>query len=332
MAVAAGGLLRSRPRPVRRRRSPTLTDEAVVASDRTRLPFAAWQPDRQPAGIIVALHGFGDHRRAFEALAPQLAAGGLAVYAYDQRGFGGTKQRGVWPGVENLTGDLGDVVRAVRERHPGLPLALLGESMGGAVALAGGGEAEVDALVLAAPAVRGDLTDRQLHDVALRVAALALPWLTVEVEQGGRPWLLPSEQERLAEDPLIIRELSAGTYDGLTELADLAIERSRAPTPPTLVLQGGLDTTLPAQAVDVLMARLGPSGTLRTYPERHHLLLHEQGLDEVVRDILGWLMPVLAAVPPKAPPEPPPAEGEAPRPGAGAERDAPEKKVQSAAE
>lgn len=310
VAVAAGGLLRARPRPVRRRRSPELRDDAVVASDGTRLPVTVWRPEQPALGIIIALHGFGDHRHAFDAAGPLFAAGGLTLYAFDQRGFGETRTRGAWPGVENLVGDVRDVSRAVRSAHPGLPLALLGESMGGAVALAAATEAEVDALVLSAPAVRGDLSDRQLDDLALRLAALALPWLSVEVEQGGRPWLLPGEAKRFAEDPLIIRELSAGTYEGLIELANRAIDVSRAKTRPALVLHGGLDTALPRQVVDVLMSRLGASATLETYPERHHLLLHERGIEEVVDDILRWLRPVLAAAAPPPSAAAPRSEGE----------------------
>ena len=44
--------------------------------------------------------------------------------------------------------------------------------------------------------------------------ALALPWLAVELRRGGRPWLAAEEAARFADDPLILRELSVGTYDG----------------------------------------------------------------------------------------------------------------------
>jgi acylglycerol lipase len=247
--------------------------------------------------VLVALHGFGDHRHAFDAAGPLFAAGRLILYAFDQRGFGETGMRGAWPGVDNLIGDVRDVSSAIRRAHPGLPVGMLGESMGGAVALAAAAGMDVDALVLAAPAVRADLTERQVHDLALRLAALSLPWLAVEVEQGGRPWLLSAEAKRFAEDPLIIRELSAGTYDGLIELANRASAIARVQAP-ALVLQGGLDTTLPPQVLDLLLARLGPSATLKTYPERHHLLLHERGIEEVVDDVIRWLRPILAAATP----------------------------------
>jgi len=141
-----------------------------------------------------------------------------------------------------------------------------------------------------APGVRrGDAPLQQLHDLALRLGALALPWLAVELRRGSRPWLAPEETERLADDPLILRELSVGTYDGLIELASLESEQPVLPLPPTLVLYGELDGTISRRAIDELIERLGERGTLRTYPEGHHLLLHEASAERLFADCLTWL-------------------------------------------
>lgn len=59
--------------------------------------------------------------------------------------------------------------------------------------------------------------------------------------------------------------------------------------PPTLLLYGALDTTVPQRAIDDLALRLGDRVTLRVYPERHHLLLHEQNATEMLADCLKWL-------------------------------------------
>lgn len=298
VALSAGNLLRSRPSPARRRRTPKLIEQALVTGDGIRLPLAVWRPEDPPRAVLVAVHGFGDYRKAFAPSAPLLAARGILVYAYDQRGCGETRTRGSWPGPEDLVRDAGDAVAAARAAHPDLPLVVLGESMGGAVALARLGRRggpDVDALILAAPGVRGDLPLRQLHDVALRLAALALPWLRVELRRGGRPWLMPEEAERLAEDPLILRRLSVGTYEGLVDLATMASQAVRDELPPTLVLYGALDTTVPRRAIDQLMVRLGSKGTLLEYPDRHHLILHEFGVETVLNDCLDWLERILPA-------------------------------------
>ena len=293
VALVAGSLVRARPAPRPRVQTPALHPDHVVTGDGARLPLVSWQPDDGVGGLVLGLHSYGDYRQSFAALGPWLAAQGLAMVAYDQRGFGETSSRGAWPGAATLVEDLADVVEALRVEEPELPLIVLGESMGGSVALAGlasGTVQGVDQLILAAPGVRGsDMPLQQLHDLALRLGALALPWLAVELRRGGRPWLAAEEAARFADDPLILRELSVGTYDGLIELADMASFEAGAELPPTLVLYGELDGTIRRQAIDELMERLGARGTLRLYPARHHHVLHETPREAVFADCLDWL-------------------------------------------
>lgn len=292
VALVASAVLRPRDIPRRRRHSPVLAADHLSTGDGARLPLSSWLPETPPVAVILGLHGYGDYREAFRLAARWLAPRGVAVYAYDQRGFGETERRGYWPGAEALIDDCAEAVRVLRDAHPGLPLAVLGESMGGSVALAGIGSGRVvgvDRLIVAAPGVRGGVPLRQLHDLALRLGALALPWLAIELRRGGRPWLDPEESSRLADDPLILRHLSVGTYDGLIELANRATADADRELPPTLLLYGELDATVPRVAIDDLALGLGDRGTLRLYPERHHLLLHEADSEEVFADCLSWL-------------------------------------------
>jgi acylglycerol lipase len=295
VALAAGSLVRPRPAPPVRAQTPSLHRDHVVVGDGSRLPLTSWRPEGLPEALVLGLHGYGDYRQSFARLGNWLAARGVALLAYDQRGFGETRSRGVWPGASTLVQDLAEVVAALRADQPDLPLILLGESMGGSVALAGlrrGQIARVDRLILAAPGVRAaEAPLQQLHDLALKLGALALPWLAIELRRGGRPWLAPEESARLADDPLILRELSVGTYDGLIELATLASAEPEVPLPPTLLLYGELDHTITRQAIDDLAERLGERDVLRLYPERHHLLLHEADAERVFADCLTWLLP-----------------------------------------
>jgi acylglycerol lipase len=289
-AAVVAGRPRSEPGARLRRGVPSLHPDALITGDAVRLPLTSWHPE-EPAAIMLGLHGYGDYRRAFRLAGPWLAARRIALFAYDQRGFGETESRGRWPGAGELVQDLAEAVLLLRERYPDLPLYLLGESMGGAVALAGLGRGEVtevDRLILAAPAVRGRVPLRDLHDLALRLGALALPWLAVALRRGARPWLEAGEAARLADDPLILRQISLGSYDGLIELADLASEQPVVAMPPTLLLYGELDATIPRVAIDDLASGLD-NLTTRFYPERHHLLLHEKDVAALLDDCLAWL-------------------------------------------
>jgi acylglycerol lipase len=293
VSLAAVALAAGRPRtePGRpRRHTPALRDDALIAGDGLRLPLMAWQP-QEPAAIMLGLHGYGDYRRAFRLAGPWFADRRIAVFAYDQRGFGETESRGRWPGAGELIQDLAEAVLLLRERYPTLPLYVIGESMGGSVALAGMGQGKivgVDRLILVAPAVRGGVPLRDLHDLALRLGALALPWLAVALRRGARPWLEPGEAARLADDPWILREISINAYDGLIDLANQASVDPAVAMQPTLLLYGELDATIPRVAIDDLALR-HDNLTTRLYPERHHLLLHEKGAEAVLEDCLAWL-------------------------------------------
>ena len=63
---------------------------SFVMPDGTRLPYREWLPAGPPTAVVLALHGMNDSRDAWEYPGPDFAAGGIAVFAPDQRGFGAT--------------------------------------------------------------------------------------------------------------------------------------------------------------------------------------------------------------------------------------------------
>ncbi|HET6520702.1 MAG TPA: alpha/beta fold hydrolase [Geminicoccaceae bacterium] len=300
-AVARGPARRPAPPPVR---APALGDGVLIARDGARLPLAAWLPPvDEPGALLLGLHNFGDYRAAFNLLGPWFAGRGVAVYAYDQRGFGATEARGTWAGAEAMTRDLGDAIRALRLRHGSRPpLYVVGESMGGAVALAAlglGAAAGIDGLILAAPGVREGAPLRHAQDVGLWVGASTVPWVSFGMERGGRPWQHPAEAARLATDPLVLREVRVDTWWGLVELANLASDHAGAVTAPTLLIYGERDTTIHKIAIDRLAKRLGGPLTTIRYPTRYHLPLHERDPEEVFADVLAWLDWRRGVVPPE---------------------------------
>lgn len=293
LAVVGASMVKPKRRATPRSGAVFLDGARLTVSDGVVLPAMRWPAKEGPRAVVLALHGYGDYRRSFRLVGPWFADRGIELIAYDQRGFGETGSRGIWPGAGELIQDFGDAVAAVGATFPDCPIYVLGESMGAAIALAGLASGEVlgvDKLIVAAPGVRGDLPLQQVHDSVLRLAALALPWLAVELRRGGRPWLDPSEAARLADDPLILRELSVGTYEGLVDLATMASSAARGSLPPTLLLYGELDGTIPRRAIDDLARSLDDErDEVRYYPDRHHLLLHEADVEELFQDCLKWL-------------------------------------------
>jgi len=101
-------------------------------------PGRVWLNPKVPQrGIVVAIHGLSLEHSSYDAFARQLADAGFTTVAFDMRGFGAYRQA---LGAEHLDfdgcmRDLLNVISAIRADNPGKPLYILGESMGGAIAL-----------------------------------------------------------------------------------------------------------------------------------------------------------------------------------------------------
>lgn len=271
--------------------------EAFVMPDQARLPLSVWPAETGPRGVILALHGFSDYRRAFDIPAPLFTAAGWTVLAYDQRGFGAAPHPGLWPGHAALAADAIEAARLTRARFPGLPLVLFGESMGAAVLLLAGASETAppaDAYVLSAPAVWGGEAMGEVGRTALRLLAHLVPQLGFA---NASPFHRPTDNEAalaaLARDPLVLRHIRIDALWGLVQAMDAALQAARSFPHPALILYGGRDDLVPPRAIDALAARLpglasGRQRLLR-YPEGHHLLLRDSIRSRVVSDILAWL-------------------------------------------
>ena len=172
------------PRPT----PPALTEDGFRTADGLVLPAQTWSPAGAPKAAILALHGFNDYTGAFREVGPMLAEGGVAVVAYDQRGFGGAPHKGLWPGRETLRRDAATAARLLQARFPGVPVYLLGLSMGGAVAMTAlAEEPEIAAgAILVGPAVRGRGHIPKWQLWLLDASAETVPWWPASVNGSGK--------------------------------------------------------------------------------------------------------------------------------------------------
>lgn len=277
------------------------THGVLRTADGLRLPLRRWLPPasrfERPRAVVLALHGFNDYANAFAEAGPWLADHGVAVYAYDQRGFGAGPHAGEWPGTAALVSDVRTAVTLLRARHPDRPVVLLGESMGGAVAmaaLAAPAPPPVDGTVLSAPAVWGRSTMPWYQRTLLEVSVRLAPSLTLS---GGDLGIWPSDNRAmlyaLSHDPLVIQETRVDAIYGLTGLMDTAyrIGRDGALAGPVLWLYGARDEVVPPAPTLAAARGLDPARGQRfvAYPRGYHMLLRDLQGETVLRDILAWV-------------------------------------------
>ncbi|WP_422126574.1 alpha/beta fold hydrolase [Thioalkalivibrio sulfidiphilus] len=273
-------------------KTPVIEDGALIARDGARLPVNRFEAET-PRAVLVALHSFRDYRGAYDQLGPWFASRGIDLVAMDQRGFGDAPHRGYWAGEQAMLDDVRDLVAVLHREQPARPVYLMGESMGGSVALAlmGDGQAPaVAGLILAAPGVREGIPAKPLWDGALWLSERLAPGLTVPINQDYDGVLAPEAVARFRDDPKVLRRIRTDTYVGLVWLAETASRRADRVRVPMLVLYGKPDRTIRQEAICHL-ARHHATGQvdLRIRDHWPHLLLHGPDREAVAGEILAWL-------------------------------------------
>ncbi|WP_207485846.1 alpha/beta fold hydrolase [Arenibaculum pallidiluteum] len=285
---------------------PALVADAFVAPDGVALPLRSWLPEGRPSAVVVALHGMNDYSNAFDMPGRFWARHGVATYAYDQRGFGAGPRPGVWADTETMAADLDAAVQAVAARHPGVPVFLLGESMGGAVVAAALTAApapgrpplaeRVAGAVLSAPAVWGRASLNPLYRFTLWLAYSMVPGLVLEPPRDLK--IQPSDNiemlRALGRDPLVIKRTRVDAVKGLVDLMTRAEDAMPALPPrlPLLVLYGRHEEVLPKPAIGRALAALEtarPGTQVGVYERGYHMLLRDLQAEAVWKDVLAWL-------------------------------------------
>ena len=258
-------------------------------------PVTTWSPPSSPRAVVVAVHGFGDYKNAFAEFGAYAAAHGVLVTAYDQPGFGEARGRGRWPGTAALISALDQAVSAAHRDHPDVPVFVLGESMGAAVAMAAlaprEGAPPVAGLILAAPAVWNGSDLPSAYRTALRVLSSVLPMLRVSarhvhVQASDNVEMLYA----LGRDPLYLRYTRMDAVAGLVDLMIGSQELAPSLQVPMLVLLGARDQIVKPPASRRFVATLDPNHcSVATYLDGWHLLLRDHQREEVFADILAWV-------------------------------------------
>jgi alpha-beta hydrolase superfamily lysophospholipase len=277
----------------------------AIMADGAHLPLLVFAPEN-PKAVILGLHGFNDYSNTFGEFGPGefFASKGIAVYAMDQRGFGGAPGRGLWAGDRRMAEDAAAMAALLRERHPGLPIYVLGTSMGGAVAMrmmALPEPPQVDGLILSAPAVWGWQNLNAFYAATLWTAARISPSAKL-TGRGLEIW--PSDNiemlRALGRDPQVIKETRVGTLHGLVTLMDEAFNAAGRIPVPVLLLYGARDEIVPPRATAAALRSMRSGKvnvTAACYPSGFHMLLRDKGRETVWRDIVAWIVTRQAPLP-----------------------------------
>jgi len=177
------------------------------ASPREKIFVQRWRPAHTAArAALVLSHGLGEHAGPYQPFVEYFAPRGAAIYAHDHRGFGRSEgRRGHVPRYERYVEDLLPLVRRARAENPGLPLVLVGHSMGGTIALlfALRHPDLLSAAVFSAPALIIGLRVSPVQQAMLRALSRLYPTYTrTGVSNPAALTRDPALQQQTARDTL----------------------------------------------------------------------------------------------------------------------------------
>ena len=261
----------------------------------TKLYGQAWLPDGPARAVIVISHGLGEHGGRYAELASRLVEKGFAVYALDHRGHG--RSGGPRANIERfdyVVSDLGAFVGRAQRYHPGLPVILLGHSMGGAIALGCALKYEnaLRALVLSAPALAVAEEPPLFKRLTVRMLSSLRPDAGV-MKIAARAISRDSSVVRAYEsDPLVFHgAIPARTVEELLEAMQGLRDRADELRLPVLIQHGSADELVPLAACHPVYQHLGLERrrTVRIYNGLYHEIYNEPEKERVIGDLVSWL-------------------------------------------
>jgi alpha-beta hydrolase superfamily lysophospholipase len=243
-----------------------------------------------PRYVAVIAHGYGEHARRYDHVAAALVADGAGVVALDHHGHGRSDgERASVSDPQDFIADLDTLVDRVRERHPGLPVVLIGHSMGGLIAAryAQQRAGKLAALVLSAPVIGGNEGFAQL------LALDPIPVVPIDPSVLSRD---PAVGEAYAADPLVYHgPFRRETLEALF-IAVEATARGGEITLPTLWIHGEGDALAPLEATAPAAEAIGADRwEKKVYPGAMHEIFNETNRDEVIGDTIRFIDAALAS-------------------------------------
>jgi alpha-beta hydrolase superfamily lysophospholipase len=242
-------------------------------------------PNPDARYVALLCHGYGEHIGRYEHVADALVEHGAVVHGVDHAGHGKSDgERVLIDDYEQVVSDFHLLAEHATESDPGLPVVLIGHSMGGMIAARfaqryGG---DLAALVLSGPVLGR-------WDAATSLLAMEeIPDTPIDPDTLSRD---PEVGKAYVDDPLVWHgRFRRTTLEALARCLDTIANSGGLGALPTLWVHGEDDQLVPVAGTRTGIETLrGSRLTERTYPEARHEVFNETNRDEVLHDVLRFV-------------------------------------------
>lgn len=260
-------------------------------------PGYVWcDPTVPMKSILCCVHGLGLHHKSFDSFARRVAPRGIVTISFDVRGFGtylDSKGQDELQ-IQDCVDDLKEVIKLIREDHPDKPLFVLGESMGGAIALHMAAEAPdlLDGVICSVPSgVR-----HQGTNTAIKVGLNYLTGKNRPMNIGDKVIKQATDQPSLRDewsnDPAARLSLTPKELVNFQSFMNSNVQAAKKITKtPVILFQGDNDRLVKKTGTYDLFEAIGSKQkTLVLLGNTEHLIFEAgQFQDDVTLGVIDWM-------------------------------------------
>ena len=256
--------------------------------------YQYWLPDGEGKAVLLIVHGLGEHSGRYMNVVDYFVPRGYAVYALDHVGHGRSEGTRVYvQRFTDYTDTLHTYVDMVQGWQPGIPVFLVGHSMGGLIT----------AIYLLDH--RSDLAGAVFSGPSVAVAESATP-ITLFMARARsvlapKAGLIALEAETISrdkdvvrayeEDPLVYRgKITARLWAEMLKAGQRVAAEASAIDLPLLIVHGEEDRLVPAAGSRAFYQAVGSADkTRKVYAGLYHEVFNEPERAQVLRDVEVWL-------------------------------------------
>jgi alpha-beta hydrolase superfamily lysophospholipase len=246
-----------------------------------------------PKGLVILIHGLSDHGGRFTYVAEKLARAGYTFMAPDLRGNGKSGgKRGHFNSLEQVIDDLDFLLAYTKEKFPGLPVILYGQSMGGNLALRYGAlrQNEISCIISSSPWIR--LAKPPLPPVEFFGKVMGKITPALSIPNGINPYDLCHDTDickKYANDPLIHGKITLSTFNIIQASGQWITDHASEFSIPLLLLHGSGDRITLFEASRQFALKNSANCTFKAWEALLHELHNENEKDIILDHILTWL-------------------------------------------
>ena len=249
-------------------------------------------PSNEKKGMIVLVHGLGEHIGRYLDWANLFAEKGIGFVGVDLPGHGHSPgRRGFIRSYDIISEIITILINTVRKTFPSVPLYLYGHSLGGTFALNYllRTNPKINGAIITSPWLKLAFEPPKSKIVLAKTLNYVFPWL---IQRSGLNAGHISRESDVVEqyksDPLGHGKISVRLFNIAIKSASYALEHSGDLKIRTLLLHGGADKITSSEASKKFAAGNSMTDFIE-FNEGYHELHNEEFKHRVFEKIMNWI-------------------------------------------